>query len=384
MTAVTDLQMKWIASGYTARMIGADNPDNENSDSDSDFDGEAPHMDVVGNELIDLLPSVFPTEDDQPPYILDHGDLHGGNILVDPEAFAITGIIDWENACVIPHWRALKYPEILLSDGRALGEPMEELDGSTPFGLFEEDESEEVTEARDRLEKKTLRKYFDIVMSEKLAMRQQSSVPDIQKQKCHESIGDLAEATWPAARRWVTRTRKNGVYLEENEDLIVIVETALNSHNEIVEAIVDEWYEEGDSGVDLSYDIKASIQISETQEHSSEHNLINKVDAATPNSTGYDAFETMLEGSDVPMEPTNVIGASWEAEDTQKSTFPDRSNKEAIDITNATLDEWYEEEDTLVEHTTEDIKVSIKKTEIEEIDEGTVIEISCIEMIEGD
>jgi len=62
-----------------------------------------------------LLPKVFPerTGGDTNPkkgYLLHHCDLRSANILVDPETFTITGIIDWEKTVALPMWYSLEYP----------------------------------------------------------------------------------------------------------------------------------------------------------------------------------------------------------------------------------------------------------------------------------
>ena len=43
-------------------------------------------------------------------FFFSHGDLHGGNILVDPETGALTGIIDWETAAFRPLWACMVGP----------------------------------------------------------------------------------------------------------------------------------------------------------------------------------------------------------------------------------------------------------------------------------
>lgn len=50
--------------------------------------------------LIGALPSLF--EDDSYPAVLTHGDFSVTNILVDEDAFEITGIVDWSLATVLP------------------------------------------------------------------------------------------------------------------------------------------------------------------------------------------------------------------------------------------------------------------------------------------
>lgn len=45
--------------------------------------------------------------------MLHHHDINAANILVDPETFESTGILDWEMTCVVPKWRAATEPPFL-------------------------------------------------------------------------------------------------------------------------------------------------------------------------------------------------------------------------------------------------------------------------------
>ncbi|KAF5311139.1 hypothetical protein D9619_008052 [Psilocybe cf. subviscida] len=47
---------------------------------------------------------VFGPTADSSGYCFTHGDLHEGNIFVDPETGALTGIVDWESAAFRPMW----------------------------------------------------------------------------------------------------------------------------------------------------------------------------------------------------------------------------------------------------------------------------------------
>ena len=61
-------------------------------------------------ELFDSVYKFYPTSTSFGPsadhlrFCFSHGDLHEGNVLIDPESGAITGIIDWEAAGFRPMW----------------------------------------------------------------------------------------------------------------------------------------------------------------------------------------------------------------------------------------------------------------------------------------
>lgn len=60
-----------------------------------------------------VLPKVFPKNEysvGDRRYALHHCDLRSANILVDPESFDITGIIDWEQTSALPTWYCQHYP----------------------------------------------------------------------------------------------------------------------------------------------------------------------------------------------------------------------------------------------------------------------------------
>jgi thiamine kinase-like enzyme len=75
-----------------------------------------------GDSILDLckgyleaLPTIFPAQDSlaEGPFVPCHEDLNQGNILVDPETFAITGIIDWEMISIVPLWQARSFPKTI-------------------------------------------------------------------------------------------------------------------------------------------------------------------------------------------------------------------------------------------------------------------------------
>jgi hypothetical protein len=87
---------------------------------------------------LEALPTIFPAQDSlaEGPFVLSHEDLNQGNILVDPESSAITGLIDWEMVSIVPLWQARSFPKLFdgidpadsamfgeSDEGRVLDEP---------------------------------------------------------------------------------------------------------------------------------------------------------------------------------------------------------------------------------------------------------------------
>jgi hypothetical protein len=71
--------------------------------------------------------------------LLIHGDLHGGNILIDPQTGAVTAILDWETAGFAPIWAENLASNWLNED------PERFLYGCDDPGNFEEDTKSEAS-----------------------------------------------------------------------------------------------------------------------------------------------------------------------------------------------------------------------------------------------
>lgn len=75
-------------------------------DLDDEFLEEVGSMQETCNRYLQALPQFYPQQErePQPCFMLTHDDLNDSNILVDPESYVLTGIIDWEMTCVVPGW----------------------------------------------------------------------------------------------------------------------------------------------------------------------------------------------------------------------------------------------------------------------------------------
>lgn len=52
--------------------------------------------------LLDHMDMFCPPDDEDGPFYLAHPDLHASNVILDPNSFAVVGIVDWEGACILP------------------------------------------------------------------------------------------------------------------------------------------------------------------------------------------------------------------------------------------------------------------------------------------
>ena len=94
----------------------AHNFDPDDPQYDQDLIDDGPEILKAFEMLRSVLDSVF-SQTDLARYILHHHDLSLANILVDPETFKISDIVDWECIGVVPRWedrhpRFLEGPEV--------------------------------------------------------------------------------------------------------------------------------------------------------------------------------------------------------------------------------------------------------------------------------
>lgn len=141
-----------IASA-TSRKVAASADDECDSDDISELDDTI----TAYNSLLSILPTFSPSDTgDTETFSLYHGDMSSNNILIDPTAHCITGIVDWECVTLEPSWKVAKVPKLLdvpeVDDGSlipaAAPPPDKDADG------FDK-------QFRDRLEQMPLRCVFN-------------------------------------------------------------------------------------------------------------------------------------------------------------------------------------------------------------------------------
>lgn len=185
--ALIEMQQAWVKAGRV----------DDDSDYASDFEEEVPEVIEGCQQYLDFLPSVCPEEDKAPSFLYHH-DLNLANILVDPETFAITGIVDWETINILPKWRAIDYPEFLKSvDPPSNTEP--------PIPSYDEGQTLE-TDARDQWDNRILRARYDEAMK-RLSGDYETTMSSKSREterRFEEMIGDLSDYI-DAAQSWLER-----------------------------------------------------------------------------------------------------------------------------------------------------------------------------------
>ncbi|KAK4697900.1 hypothetical protein P7C71_g238, partial [Lecanoromycetidae sp. Uapishka_2] len=174
-SAEIQVQLRWIENGATG----------DEEEYGSDFGEEAPKMEAACHQFLDFLPALFAEEDEKDSFILHHHDLNAANILVDPETFEITGIVDWEMINVVPEWAASGHPKFL-----QYIEPFN--DEEPPVPSYENENHVDV-EARDQWEYRALRRHWDETMkhlSEK-DVAIDNAMKTKAKRDCHDFISEL-------------------------------------------------------------------------------------------------------------------------------------------------------------------------------------------------
>ncbi|KAF7975122.1 hypothetical protein HWV62_10417 [Athelia sp. TMB] len=116
---------------------------NPSTRSDYDFPTREKCVELF-QRIHDLYPNstLFGPPADTSKFHFSHGDLHDGNILIDPHSGAITGIIDWESAGFRPLWAEVCGAGWFEEDSQRF------IIGSDDPGNFEDDDGSEDAQLR--------------------------------------------------------------------------------------------------------------------------------------------------------------------------------------------------------------------------------------------
>ena len=212
MDARLDFQRRWIISAYMIKTSPV-REDFDVNDWSSDCEEEAPELEKLTRDFHDMLPEVFPDSEEIYPYILYYQDLSLASILVNPDTFEITGIIDWEKIQVVPEWKASRFPKFLIHQVE-----FEEIeDGEprmpTPAECDEDGEGYNpmMVERRDRWDNKILRQHYDEALSCTMVenyffryMRDSAKA----KREFEKQVWDITEGA-RSARTWLQERSEN-------------------------------------------------------------------------------------------------------------------------------------------------------------------------------
>ena len=206
MDAELDFQRRWIRTAHTIKT----SPYREEfdvNDWSSDCEEEAPGLEKLTLDFRDVLSEVFPDSEEVFPYILYHQDLSLASILINPDTFEITGIIDWEKIQVVPEWKASRFPRFLKDQIEF--EEMEDQEPRMPTPAECEEDGEsynpEAVENRDRWDNKILRQHYDVALSRTMVEDHFSSyMRDSAKTKreYEKQVWDITEGA-RSARTWL-------------------------------------------------------------------------------------------------------------------------------------------------------------------------------------
>lgn len=138
-----------------------------------DIAAEYDNMIATCLEFQRVLPLISPQVEiprhDMRPFVLRHSDLDDRNILVDPETFTITGILDWEQTCIVPDWCGTDYP-LLINTSTPVG------DGEPPVPTTYDEDSPDYNPVRvserHRWDCQILRARFDQTVEQLLGTKE--------------------------------------------------------------------------------------------------------------------------------------------------------------------------------------------------------------------
>ena len=194
LSAEIHIQLEWIKNG----------PVENNPEYTDDFAAESPTMERLCREYLEVLPNVFSGEEAKDSFTLHHSDLNAANILVHPETFEITGIVDWELINVVPEWKASEHPRFL-----RFGEPEDEEE--PPMPSYEDEDDIDVI-VRDRWDYRILRRHFDDVL--KRLAGDNDIIDDTMgtkaKRHCHEFVPQLTDM-WEWSEKWLRIYKTTGM-----------------------------------------------------------------------------------------------------------------------------------------------------------------------------
>ena len=192
--AEVNIQLEWIKNG----------PIENDPEYVGDFAKESLMMEPLCREYLEILPIIFGGEEAEGSFTLHHSDLNAANILVQPDTFEITGIVDWELINVVPEWRASEHPRFL-----RCAEPEEEEE--PPIPSYEDEEDMDVI-VRDRWDNRILRRHFDDVL--KQLAGDNTIIDDTMSTKakchCHQFLPQLTDSfEW--SEKWLKKYKTTGI-----------------------------------------------------------------------------------------------------------------------------------------------------------------------------
>jgi hypothetical protein len=131
-------------------------------DKDDDADAILDTCDRYMRALPLVFPPPEPSKLAEARFVLQHRDLRAANIIVHPETFNITGIIDWENTCSVPEWEGMNYPLLIQEEDPFTPRPSEsDVAALKEEGNMPEDRLDILGFQWSLWEKQDLREVFD-------------------------------------------------------------------------------------------------------------------------------------------------------------------------------------------------------------------------------
>ena len=204
MTAKINFQKRWVETGPLIKTL-TNGGDFDLYDWDSDCDRDAPEMAWLLDEHQNLLPSIFAGDEGSSPYVIHHTDLSLANILIDPDTYEITAIIDWEMTQIVPEWKSSRFPKFLTErmDFEEIDDREPRLPTAAEYDIDGAKYDAVVVERRDRWDNRILREHFDKTLSLTRGEKHISSnVIDSARTKrdFESSIEEITEhTTWASA-----------------------------------------------------------------------------------------------------------------------------------------------------------------------------------------
>ncbi|KAK3370745.1 kinase-like domain-containing protein [Lasiosphaeria ovina] len=149
------------------------------------------------DELRQVAPRIFgDAEGPEDAKVLWHNDLSANNVLVNPDTFALTGVIDWESAGICSAWDTDQAMPYFLKGIELFQEP-------PPCGSLTEEEEENLTAIRQDWDQQVLRGIYAEALGDVLFDNSLHSKDEVNLKKTVGGLVEMFDDRWESVIYWL-------------------------------------------------------------------------------------------------------------------------------------------------------------------------------------
>lgn len=186
-------------------------------DNDRELEKNWDRVNTIFQQLVQLVPRLVPTENGPEDVgVLWHDDLSEHNLLVDPQTFKLTGIVDWESVSIVPAYETYDGLPACLSDRDNKPAPLVLIERELSDGYIYDVETKKL---RNELEQQRLREVYRSHVKRLYNVTSEETQKGIEGKQALSrqlEIGSFqyrpwATESWIANNGFFTNTKINGV-----------------------------------------------------------------------------------------------------------------------------------------------------------------------------